>query len=477
MKTNKNWLFIGVCLFLAVMVEVSFFSYSIGISYSLLIAAFYTSFFSLFRKQPFHHKQISGMLFFSICILALTFAVYSNPLFNVINFMLIPLIVFVHTVLLTSSMTVRWDSKAFLVLLVKKIKQLFHFVKLIAKISSRQTKRKVNKSTYKTAMKISLGVLISMPLVVIITILLSAADEKFAALLIVIPEMLASLDTDVFWRFIKILIFAIVFYCYFKVVTKRTSIKERLPKVIKRNWDTIIIATILTFINLIYLLFAIVQFQYLFSGALQEGFSYAEYARRGFFELVLVTIINYFILLSTLTFVKNTQAKTVKVLLTLLIVFSGVLLSSAFIRLMLYEQAYGFTTSRILAHSFMIFLFIILAYTLVKVWINRLPLARFYLIAVVLYYVGLNLIGIDQLIVSKNIERYEATEKIDIDYLGQISYSAVPTLIEFYLENPEIVGLKSMLLNKQKQISQEKTSWLSFNLSRERAIKAFQELE
>lgn len=477
MNINKNWFFIGVCLFLAVMAEVSLFSHPVGISYSVFVATFYIVFFAFFRKQPFHHKQISGLLFLTLGVLTITFAVYSNPLFNVINFMLIPLIVFVHTVLLTSSTTVRWDSKDFLVLLVKKIKQLFHFVKLMAKISSRQTKRKVNKSTYKTAMKISLGVLISMPLVVVITILLSAADEKFADLLIVIPEMLASLDTDVFWRFIKILIFAIVFYCYFKVVTKKTRIKERLPKVIKRNWDTIIIATILIFINLIYLLFAIVQFQYLFSGALQEGFSYAEYARRGFFELVLVTIINYFILLSTITFVKNTQAKTVKVLLTFLIAFSGVLLSSAFIRLMLYEQAYGFTTSRILAHSFMIFLFIILAYTLVKVWINRLPLARFYLIAVVLYYVGLNLVGIDQLIVSKNIERYEETEKIDIEYLDQLSYSAVPALLELYQENPEIIGLKSILLHKQVQISSEDGPWQSFNLSRERAKKALQELK
>lgn len=477
MKMNKNQLFIGVCIILAILVEVCLFTIRIGISYSVFMAIFYSVFFYHFRNVSFQHKQIGGMLFFTIWILTLVFALYSNPLFNTINSVFIPFMVFVHTVLLTSSSFVRWYSKSFLALLVKKIKQFFNCSKLFSIIGKRKLKRKINHSTYQTGKKIGLGILISMPLLFIITMLLANADKNFADLLFVLPEMLLSLETELVWRFLKITVFAIGFYCYFKVVAKKAVIKEIPPSVVKRNWDTIIVATILIFINLVYLLFAIVQFQYLFSGTLQEGFSYAEYARRGFFELLLVTVINYLLLISTVTYVKNVKSKLIKVLLTVLIAFSGVLLSSAFLRLMLYEQVYGFTTLRVLAHSFMIFLFIIFAFTLVKVWIIRIPLLRFYIIAALVYYVGLNIIGIDQLIVSKNIERYEAIGKIDIEYLGQLSYSAIPPLVVLYRENPDIIGLESLLFKKQELISAESETWQSFNLSRERAKKTLTELK
>ncbi|MCT8138530.1 DUF4173 domain-containing protein [Anaerobacillus sp. CMMVII] len=57
-------------------------------------------------------------------------------------------------------------------------------------------------------------------------------------------------------------------------------------------------------------------FQYLFSGTLQAGFSYAEYARRGFFELNTRDDHQLFHFNRTVTYVKNQQSKTIKVLLT-----------------------------------------------------------------------------------------------------------------------------------------------------------------
>ncbi|MCT8138529.1 DUF4173 domain-containing protein [Anaerobacillus sp. CMMVII] len=97
------------------------------------------------------------------------------------------------------------------------------------------------------------------------------------------------------------------------------------------------------------------------------------------------------------------------------------------------------------------------------------------MIAAVIYYVGLNMVGIDQLIVSTNIARYEATKKIDIDYLGELSYSAIPPLVELYQENPEIFGLKTMLSKKREQILEQDSSWQSYNLSRKKAKKALKD--
>ena len=69
--------------------------------------------------------------------------------------------------------------------------------------------------------------------------------------------------------------------------------------------DGIITLTVLLLINLVYVLFIAVQFKYFFSGTLEDGFTYAEYARRGFFELLFVTLINLSISIAVITLTKT----------------------------------------------------------------------------------------------------------------------------------------------------------------------------
>lgn len=472
MLNRKNWMYIIICVILAVVAEVSLFQAQVGISYSLFVALFYSAFFYLFRQDKFKHKQINGLLFITITLLSMMFLVYSNPIFNTLNSWLIPFLILGHTVLLTSSKDIRWYRISFLSLLSGKLVQTFKCFKISATIFKRECKGKINSSFYQTGKKMGIGILISIPLLFVILMLLAGADQQFANFLFAIPDMLFTFQLDFLWRFMIIVFLSFFFYCYFKVVKKKTAIVELTENVQRKNWDTIIISTVLSFINLVYLLFAIVQFQYFFSGTVAEGFTYAEYARRGFFELIVVTIINYVILMGTLTFAKKDKTPTIKILLTLLIAFTGVLLTSAFLRLMLYEQAFGFTYSRVLAHAFMIYLFIIFSFNLIKVWVPRLSLARFYIIITLLFYVGLNVVGIDQIIVTNNIKRYEMTGKIDVQYISQLSYSAIPPLVELFQEHPEIEGLETFLMEKRARLQQEKAPWQSFNLSRERARKA-----
>ena len=43
----------------------------------------------------------------------------------------------------------------------------------------------------------------------------------------------------------------------------------------------------------VYTIFIVIQFKYLFSGGvLPNGLNYSEYARRGFFELVVLSVLN-----------------------------------------------------------------------------------------------------------------------------------------------------------------------------------------
>lgn len=472
MKKQKNLVFLGMCLFLGVVADLCLFEEKVGISYSIIIGLFYLCYFYHLRKNAFTNRQISLLVFICIWALTITYFLFSNPYFYTVNFFLIPLLVFFHTVLLTSPSYIHWYSKPFISLVLKKISQSYKCLRLTLTSTRRKFKQRIDESTYHLVKKVGIGIALSLPLLIVVIFLLSSADSQFASLVTSIPKSLLNLQSDYIWSFMKICFLSIGFYCYLKVAGKRTVVIDVKSKEKKSNWDQVIVTTILIFLNVVYLLFTIVQFQYFFSGTLAEGVSYAEYARRGFFELILVTLINYGILLGTVTFVKNDKNRFIKLLLTLMISFSGIMLVSAFLRLTMYEQAYGFTYLRILAHSFMVYLAVVFAFTLVKVWAEQLVLIRFYLIITLLFYVGVNLIGIDQIIVNENIERYKQTGKIDINYLEGLSYSTTDDLVELYQIDPNIPGLKHLLLQKNNELLQQKDAWQSLNLSEQEAKTA-----
>ncbi len=157
------------------------------------------------------------------------------------------------------------------------------------------------------------------------------------------------------------------------------------------QWEPISLLTIIFMINVVYLLFSIVQFTYLYGGTniLPSGFTYSEYARKGFFELFIVTIINFTIVLCSMKFIKKDN-KTINVvaniLLTLLVVFTINMLFSAHYKMSLYEQTYGFTYLRIFVHIFMIMLFMLFIIALVGIWYRKMPINKVLLIIVLIMY-------------------------------------------------------------------------------------------
>ncbi|WP_078553836.1 DUF4153 domain-containing protein [Bacillus alkalicellulosilyticus] len=471
---KREWRFMLLCLVVGFIVENSVFTEQIGVSYSIAVAGFYSLYFYHLKKVPFTHRQIGGYLFVMIWLLTISFGIYSNVIFHMFNVLLIPILIFIHTILLTTSSKIRWYSSPFLSLLKMKLKQTAEVFKIYTLITKRKAKRNVKEGTYQAGKKIGVGIIIAAPLLYIIVVLLSSADDQFARILVQIPELFIELQTATFLSIFRILVITLFIFFFLKALVRKTAVTQTIKTESKISWDIIIVSTVLIFINLVYLLFISVQFQYFFSGELQEGLSYAQYARKGFAELVIVTIINYMILLATLAFTKGEHI-IIKGLGTLLISCSGVLLASAFVRLMLYEQAYGFTYLRIFAHAFMIYLFVILIFTLIKLWTPRLSLARFYLIFSLLFYVGMNMMDIDSFIVSKNIDRYEVSGSIDVYYLEHLSYSAVPGLVELYKTDPEIEGLHDMLVRKKVHVESRHWKWQSYNLSREQAKRALED--
>lgn len=483
-QRQKTFLFLVICLVLGILAELSFFHGVIGISYPIFIAAFYAV---LYYRLGFKvsHRRIGLLLMVMIWVLSASFLFYDNEFFYALNLIVIPVLVFVHIVLITTPNHVDWISLIFFKRIFFKISQTFSYVKRWLKIIFKRTLfRQVSKETSQTIKRIVKGLLIGGPLLFVVTVLLISADEKFADMMLEIPAFILKLNfLEYFFRVVAALLLSLLFFGAFQTLRKRYVLPLGRPTVQteKVTWDSVIAGTILVLLNTIYVLFVVIQFTYFFGDALHADYTYAEYARRGFFELVLVTVINWTLLLICLKLVKagkKAYGYFLKAMYTLLIVVSGVMLASAFIRLSAYEAAYGFTLDRILAHVFMLFLMIIFAYTLVRVWLEGISIAHFYIIVGLLFYTGLNTVNLEEIIVEKNLERYEETGKIDIYYLDLLSYSGIDGLITLYEKDPNYPDLLVVLEQRKEMIEQLRlNTWQSFNFKKRQVVERLQELE
>ncbi|MEW9050154.1 MAG: DUF4173 domain-containing protein [Neobacillus sp.] len=469
---KTDFIFFLLCLFLGIVAEETFFRGQIGISYFVFIAVFYSIFYWRFRGFSFTHQRLGYLVLICIWLLSASYFIHMNFFFYALNILAIPVLVIFHLVLITSQKSLRWNKPVFVYYifrrLIESIKYNFSFLGSIVNF----LKKGMDESRYEVWKKVLTGVLISIPVLFVVLQLLMSADTQFERLMGEIPQWFQMVDAEAVIRVLAVVFCTFAFFGLMQVLFKKhiNAVQQETNNQSSFKIDAIITITVLVLINAVYILFTVVQFKYFFSSSLHGDFTYAEYARKGFFELLFVTLINLSIIIFVLSFIENvayTIKRLIQSLLTILVLSSAVMLSSAFLRLSMYEEAYGFSFIRVMAHSFMLFLVVIFAYTLIKIWVEKLSLFHFYFISSLLYYTSINMIDIEQIIVTKNIERYETSGKIDLHYFNSLSYTGTLGLIELYDKNKEIPGLKDLLREKKQESFYENDSWQSYNLKRE----------
>ena len=481
--TRKDWLFLIACIGLGILAEVSFLHGRVGLSYLVFISGFYLVVLLRFRLS-FNHRRIGLLFMVVIWILSGSYLFYDNQLFHNLNLLLIPILIFSHIVLITSPNTFKWDTPRFINLLITKLREGRQYVAAFANASLNGLFKHENRKTAQTVKRILCGLAIGLPLLILITSLLMSADTIFQDVILRLPIYLFPANfLEGLLRFLFIMFVSFSLFGVFQVLKRRQISHDKYNKQARKvmHWNSITAMTILVMMNVVYLLFVVIQFRYFFNNDLMEGFTYASYARRGFFELILVMIINWTILISFLKYVTDRRRGiklTLNILYSSLIIMSGIMLASGYGRLTMYEEAYGFTLDRVLAHAFMIYLMVTFSYTFIRVWIEKISLLHFYLIVGLIFYTMLNAINIEQLIVDKNLERYEQTGKIDVYYLDSLSYPGWDGLIQLYEMEEDYPALQPILKERQEwQAGQPSEKWQSFNFAKQKIAKELEELD
>ena len=245
---------------------------------------------------------------------------------------------------------------------------------------------------------------------------------------------------------------------------------------------TVEVGVILGLINLLFLSFVIVQVPYLFGGMelVQNtpDFKLAEYARRGFGELVAVSALVLPILLVSHWLVRKENALTerlFRILAGVQIALLFVIMASAIQRLVLLtgDLGYGLTTIRLYPMIFMMWLAVVFVWFGLTVLRGaRKHFAWGALWSAFLILGATHVLNPDEFIVKTNVALAEQGREFDADYNSNLSDDALPVLLhsfESLTAADQQTAIRRIATRYCKM--RDEGDLRSWNLSRSRAAK------
>jgi hypothetical protein len=420
---------------------------SLGLGVTLFTAALYTAAILYFNASGLRQTKAS-MTFLGVIVLsAANFALFDGGPVKAFNFIFLS-VCFVYWVCLTAG--TRLESKISIYILSDMLIQLFavpfgNFAGCFRGIRQPFLKNKKGKGVLGGIV----GILAFLPVLILVVTLLSDADAAFESL---VDKVRFSISENVL-EYIFDFILGLPVACYLYGLIYGNRYKRNTGSLTTESVDEsmkafrfapgVAIFSALTALNLIYLIFFLAQTSYLFSAfrdSLPQAMTYAEYARRGFFELCAVSGINLAVIAAVHLFAKRDKIKIFRGETAALCIFTIALIATAMSKMGMYISYYGLTRLRVYTSWFMIVLLLLFAVVLLRQF-KSFNGTRITVIGCICLFLALCYGNVDGMIAKYNIGRYQAgtLESLDIDALTMLSDAATPYLYELYLETDDSV--------------------------------------
>ena len=333
------------------------------------------------------------------------------------------------------------------------------------------------------AMAVVRGVLFALPFLLIFGGLFMGADAVFDN---IVKKTFHVNFQQVFTHFFVAALFAWCVGGYLRAMLWGKEIpvieEKRLPSF---SLGTIEGAVALGALDLLFFGFVLVQVRYFFGGSAlvqaTTGLTYAEYARRGFFELLAVAalLLPLLLLIHWLIARSGPQGERVfRVLAGVQILLLFVIMASAFQRMRLYQAEYGLTEQRLYPTAFMGWLAVVFLWFAITVLSGRRERFAFgAMVAGFLLIIVLQALNPDAFIARANLARAKAGRSFDARYATRLSADAVPGIVAALPDlNPQDRCTAAAEILRRWPPSQ-KSDWRAWNWSRARAAQVVRENE
>lgn len=448
----------GIALIAAIIFEFVISGHQLGIGAALFFSVLLIV-YTLFLYVSGHIRQKLALVFLLplVCIFG-SFAWYTDDISSQLLYPVALILSVLFFIILT--VHVREQSR-FHILSIPVIQKFFTpLFKKLNELSQIIIPASLRKHDLEKSRLVIIGIIISLPLIIFFTALLMSADADFRDVLVsLFRRVSVFVDAHVWLHIFKIVLLWLLFSSLFFVITRIDhEVQEKMLKVEKFN--STIIGTIVTMINILFASFVIVQFTHLFGSyeyVRVNSIIFSEYARQGFNQLIMVSVsalLVFFVTYRSLIF--HGMSRLLRISQAVFLVQVGVIALSAYNRINLYEQAYGYTIKRLLVEWFSVTLMVIVIGTAIAVLLRQSFRNVVYTQAVVLILAlsALPLMRIEYRVAYNNIERFTAgvSKEIDFEYIRSLSDAVFPALglladskVVEKIDNYQVVHIKNIL--------------------------------
>lgn len=278
-------------------------------------------------------------------------------------------------------------------------------------------------------------------LLAIILPLMLSADEMFKVKL---TDMFGNSDFGtLILKAILSAFIAMLFFGFIYLITAHRHKQMPKSKAADLPSVTTVILTIIIALAVVFTFFAVVQFSYLFGGVasdLPDNFSYAQYARDGYFQLVVLSILNFVIILSCIFFSNKGSAgakRAIKIILAYFNLLNIYLLVSAAYKMRLYQNEFGLTTSRLLVYILLLFEAILIIGLMVKIFMQNMKYIKLAVYFSIGFCALVSFINIEAVAIKYNINNLYPQGNLDFEYIEMQSSDVSKAVYNFYVDNYE----------------------------------------
>ena len=417
-------------LFLSLWQSLLFWKQDLGISVLLFTIPIIWITTKLLKGNIKNKKAL--LISIPIIVLSSTYFIFDNLTFYLINIVLIPILYLIMVIWAISDFQIKSIIYKIILMIFEPLNYIGDVIRAVLKeFNPKEKDEQIGEKKEKN--NIFKAVCFTGIIALIVIGLLCSADNEFAKIFSTIFKDINIFNVSELTGRIIIIIIAFFYFAGFfmNMLDKENGLKEFEKDEKAEKKESYTIRMMITVLNLVYLVFCFTQIKVLFT---EQNIKYSEFARKGFFQLMIVSLINIVMILKANNKnLKETekQEKYKKTMCIVMVIFTLIIIISAFARMTLYQQNYGYTRLRILVDYTLITEIILLIPTIIYILKNKIDLIKTYFVIIITMYCLVNFINIDKIIMKNNFNRYKETGYIDLNYIMEMNNS---DLIEQLLE-------------------------------------------